>query len=187
MAMAQKTWQQINIIKVLSLFLSVVVIFLLLAHSVYADSEYVLPYPSVMPGSKLYAIKDLLDKTMKVWYFGNFGQFDYTLKQSDKYLVEAKTLFEYKQYLLGYNALIQSNNYIVQAPSFLTKARKAGENTQEKKSIFTSATQKHIEVLQSLKSSLPKSFLWQPEKSTSTDLQLQSFLQKSIELRRNLL
>ena len=70
-------------------------LFLILATSFsFAESDYVLPYPSSMPGSKFYQIRLIWDEVKKYWYFGSFGQFEYNLKQSDKYLVEAKTLFE---------------------------------------------------------------------------------------------
>ena len=67
----------------------------------FAESQYVLPYPSAMPGSFLYKLNLVQEEILRYWYFGDFGQFKYNLGLSDKYLVEAKTLFEYKQYLLA--------------------------------------------------------------------------------------
>src|SRR3989344_581593 len=60
------------------------------AKSSLAQSSYVLPYPPPMPGSFLYKIRLLSEQIQQYWYFGNFGQFSYNLKQSDKYLVQAK-------------------------------------------------------------------------------------------------
>src|ERR1700749_87312 len=76
-----------------------------------ADSPYVLPYPSFMPGTIFYKIDRVIEIFEKYWYFGDFGQFTYNLKESDKYLVQAKTLFEYQQYLLAMVALQQSDAY----------------------------------------------------------------------------
>ena len=73
---------------------------ILIPSSVYAQSSYVLPYPSQMPGGLYYKIHLIYENVSKYWYFGDFGRFDYNLKQSDKYLVETKTLFEYKQILV---------------------------------------------------------------------------------------
>ncbi len=42
---------------------------------VHAQSSYVLPYPSFMPGSIFYKIHRVGETMLKYWYFGNFGQF----------------------------------------------------------------------------------------------------------------
>src|SRR5687768_12398331 len=88
-----------------------VLLFLFTPASTLAQSDYVLPYPSSMPGSSLYKIRLIFEEINKYWYFGNISQFTYNLRQSDKYLIEAKTLFEYKQYFLAYQALEKSNHY----------------------------------------------------------------------------
>ena len=64
-----------------------------LASRAFAESPYVLPYPSAMPGSIFYKLNLIQDELLRFWYFGDFGQFKYNLAQSDKYLVEAINLF----------------------------------------------------------------------------------------------
>src|SRR3990167_5335496 len=81
------------------------------APTVFAESSYVLPYPAAMPGSIWYEIDLLKEKAYQFLYFGDLSQFAYNLSEADKYLVEAKTLFEYKQYLLGYQALLKSDSF----------------------------------------------------------------------------
>lgn len=147
------------------------------------SSNYVLPYPSVMPGSKTYKLHLLWEKLMKYWYFGNFAQFRYNLNQSDKYLVEAKTLFEYKQYLLAYSALQKSDLYFKEAPLYLKKALKENKNVVQKQNVFKSAEKKHLEVLNDLISQVPLKFEWKDEKSSSITLDLHKAIINSIEIR----
>lgn len=153
--------------------------------TVYASSPYVLPYPSSMPGTISYKIHLVWEKIMQYWYFGDFGQFEYNIKESDKYLVEAKTLFEYNQYLLGYNALIKSNSYFAKAKPFLEKARQDGKNITEKNQLLIQAAEKHIEVLQKMEKETPKDFIWTPEKNPSSILRIHDVIEQGIRTRKN--
>lgn len=165
-------------------YLLILVLFLVFFKtSVFADSSYVLPYPSAMPGGFSYKIHLIYENISKYWHFGDFGKFDYNLKISDKYLVEAKTLFEYKQYLLGYKALKKSDQYVMYVLPSLIRAEKNGKNIIQKKIIFKEASQKHIGVLEQMKKNVPSTFIWQPEKSTPTTLNLEKSLNESIRLR----
>lgn len=120
---------------------------------------------------------------MQYWYFGDFSQFKYNLEESDRYLVEAKILFEYKQYLLGYQALKKSDNFFSKAPPFRHKAKQEGKNTDEKQEILNQAALKHIEVLENLQVLVPERFVWEPEKDSPTDLLLQASINNSISIR----
>lgn len=150
---------------------------------VFAQSSYVLPYPSQMPGNFLYKIHLALEKIQKYWYFGNIGQFTYNLEQSDKYLVEAKTLFEYKQYLLGYQALEKSNNYFRNVPEHILRAVYEGKDMSEKQTLFAQAAQKHNEILKKIESETPARFTWAAEKAQPIHLELHQLIQKSINIR----
>lgn len=157
----------------------------MIPRSVFADSLYVLPYPSAMPGSiwyKLDLVKEAIDK---FWYWGDFGQFDYNLSESDKYLVEAKTLFEYKQYLLGYNALLKSDSYFRKILPSLTSAKNHDKDISEKQEILKNAVGKHIEVLTQIENEVPASFNWAPEKKPSTNLELKKAIENSIQERHD--
>jgi len=152
----------------------------------FANSEYVLPYPSFMPGNFLYQPRQLISKINYYLYFGDFGKFDYFLKESDHHLVEAKTLFEYKQYFLGVNALEKSNNYFKQISIQLVKAKKNKKNTSEKEIILKKASEKHIEILTKLKEELPEHFRWTPEKSPPTEINFRQLIDTSIIIRKGL-
>lgn len=160
-----------------------IIIFLSFSNRAFAQSDYVLPYPSFMPGSTFYKFHLVLEEIQKYWYFGNFGQFMYNLKQSDKYLVEAKILFEYDQYLLGEQALVKSNNYFIKATPFLTKAKNEGKDVSEKKQFLDRAAQKHKEVLRHLLTIVPETFIWQPERSSLVRLNLSEVTKRSIKIR----
>jgi hypothetical protein len=148
-----------------------------------AESSYVLPYPSNMPGSVFYKLDLLHEIVSKFWHFGDFGQFEYNLKLSDKYLVEAKTLFDYRQYFLGNKALLKSNFYFSNSGPNLLRAKKNGKDISEKKEILRSASDKHIEELSKIKKSVPKSFVWHAEKLDPVNLSLENELINSIKIR----
>jgi len=165
------------------LWLPFLIIFFFKTTTSFAESSYVLPYPPPMPGSFLYKIRLVSEKIQKYWYFGNFGQFSYSLKQSDKYLVEAKTLFEYRQYLLGTQALKKSDVYFSETKPYLIRARKEGKNISKNMSFIKDAGLKHIEVLDKLELQVPKTFVWKPEKSFPSTLDLKESIRRSILIR----
>lgn len=162
----------------------IIILFLFSSQISLAQFNYVLPYPSSMPGSLLYKSHLIYENLSRYWYFGDFGQFYYNLKLTDKYLVEAKTLFEYKQYLLGFKALKKSDQYFVRTLPNLVRAERNGKNVLFKKEVFTKASLKHMEVLRGMEKSIPSAFVWEPERSTPTTLNLKESLNKSIELRK---
>lgn len=151
----------------------------------YAASSYVLPYPGAMPGNKLYPLQVLVDGIQGIVAFGDFSRFKYFLGQSDKYLVEAKTLFEYGQYPLAIKSLERSNYNFQKIYPNLINAKKNKKNIKEKNDIFVSAKMKHIEVLNKLLNEIPKEFLWKDENKEAIALSLQEEIKKAIDLRKN--
>ncbi len=149
--------------------------------------EYVLPYPSFMPGNKFYKVTRILDSIERWWYWGSIASFKYHLKLSDKYLIEAKTLFEYKQYQLGVDALKRSDAQIPQVIEFLHSARKEGKDVQKLKIIASDAMVAHALVLEKLSSELPKTYLWTPEKERPVVLDFSLLLNESLAMRKKLL
>lgn len=170
--------------KVLRVLFLVLFCFTLYCSSAFASSSYVLPYPSVMPGSKFYKLRVVFELIEKYWYFGNLSQFKYNLSLSDRYLVEAKTLFEYNQFLLADNALKKSDKYFVNASLSINKAENNDENVNDIKKIFVSASQKHREVLSALENELPDVYNWTPEKGNASKLEIRDDIQKSIKIRQ---
>ncbi len=172
----------IRLFRVATFFL---ILFLAITNLAHAESPYVLPYPSSMPGTLSYKIHLLYENISKYWYFGDFGQFDYNLKMSDKYLVEAKILFEYKQYLLGYKALQKSDYYFVNVFPNLIKAEKDNKNILQKRMMLKQAAQKHIEILEKMETDNPDTFNWQPEKTSPTPLNIKEEIINAVNIRKN--
>ena len=164
-----------------------VFLFFLFPRNIFAESSYVLPYPSVMPGSIFYNLNLIQDELLRFWYFGDFGQFKYNLAQSDKYLVESKTLFDYKQYLLAHQALQKSDIYFKKIEPNLLSAKSNGKNTVDKEKLLKEAAGKHIEELRKLKIALPPTFEWKPEKQQSKTLNLLEAFGSSIRIRQETL
>ncbi len=149
----------------------------------YAASAYVLPYPSTMPGGISYKFHLVWEEVLKFWYYGDFGQFEYNLKESDKYLVEAKILFEYQQYLLGFAALQKSNDYFTKTLPFLERAKMTGKNITDNRQLLSSAAQKHIEVLEKMEQETPVVFVWNPEKAASSTLSIHQLIDTALKQR----
>jgi len=147
-----------------------------------ARAEYVLPYPSFMPGNKIYKITRLVDKLKNYWYWGDIAQAKYHFMLSDKYLIEAKVLFEYKQYLLGDGALVRSSNEWIQIQPHLSLAKNHKKDISKFLAMYKEAAQVHIDVLGSL--IVPELMLWSPEKGTPTNLYLKEDIAKAIDIRK---
>ncbi len=169
-------------------FFTLFLLFILyiICQPVFAESSYVLPYPSSMPGSIFYKLDLVKETLMKYWYFGDFGQFNYDFKESDKYLVEAKVLFDYKQYLLAVKALRKSDGYFKKIKPNLDSALHDGKNVKDKEEILKEAAEKHIEELNKIKNSTPINFYWQSEKSEGTKLNLSGEILNSIKIRQEI-
>lgn len=146
-------------------------------------AEYVLPYPSVMPGNKMYKITRVIDKLKNFWYFGNIAQIKYHLGLSDKYLVEAKTLMEYKQYLLASDALQRSDSEFSGIVRSLRRAKAEKKDIIVLQKNIKEAAGKHAEVLSALLLLVPPEFMWTPEKGTPTELKLNYLITGSVNIR----
>lgn len=168
-------------------FIIYLILFILLIPQAQAVSDYVLPYPSFMPGSIFYKLDLAREYILKFWYFGDFGQFTYNLKESDKYLVQAKTLYEYNQFLLATQALKKSDNFFGETLKYLNSARKSGKNINGENNLLKSAAAKHIEVLKKLARDLPSEAIWEPEKETAHLLKIKNDINISIKIREKYL
>jgi len=147
------------------------------------QASYLLPYPSFMPGNRLYRVSRLLDQLKAYWYWGNIAQFKYHLNLADKYLVEAQTLFDYQQYLLGLKALAESDRETRELPETLSRANKENKDIHNLTALLQEAMIEHERILYELEKDLPQEFLWQPENEKPTLLPLANLLTQSRDLR----
>jgi len=167
---------------IISFYLSFIIGHLALVHA-----EYVLPYPSYMPGNKMYRVSRILDTVKKFWYWGTIAQIKYHLGLSDKYLVEAKTLFEYKQYLLATDALKRSDAALADIPSLINKGSGEGKDMSQFAKTVVEAMQVHVEKLTAMAGQLPGEFLWTPEKKDATNLSIEQMLNTSTSIRQKII
>lgn len=165
-----------KLLQLLGLYIILNILYIVLPYPIHA--AYVLPYPSYMPGNKLYSVSRMIDAMKKYWYFGAISQVKYHLELSDKYLVEAKTLFEYKQYLLATDALLRSTEAFQALESDIKRAVDQHKDMRVFVGEIEDAGSAHQEVLLNLKSSTPETFRWTPEKASASDL----FLSEELDL-----
>ena len=175
------------ILRILLIVFSFYIISLSPAHGFDMAKNYTLPYPPLMPGSIFYKIRIVEEKLGKVWNFGSFAQFQYNLSLSDRYLVQARTLIEYQQYLLASEALMKSDTYFQKTLPNLSQAITEKKNILDEKELLRHAAQKHIDVITMLKTETPKTFNWQPENSNATNISFVKMFETSIKIRQKAL
>lgn len=159
---------------------TIVAFFFLFQQPSFAESDYVLSYPSLMPGHPLYKVSEIVDWMQGVWSFGSFAKFKYHLTQSDKKLVEAKTLFEYKQYLLAVSAVSSYEKHLRLSHNFLKKSQREGKNASEKKKIFKNAIAKHRQILEKIRSEHPSRFIWKSEKEKQQTIEIHMIIDRIV-------
>lgn len=146
-------------------------------------ASYMLPYPSYMPGNKLYPVMRFFDEAKRYWYWGSLTSYQYFLGQSDKALVEAKTLFEYNQYLLAIAALHRSDRLLQRAPDALRRAKQEGKEVGKFEQEFKEAMAEHKKIIMRLLDTLPEEFTWRPERESPKQLRIHEELKQALLLR----
>ena len=165
------------------LFWFLIIGYWLFIHPVQIYASYMLPYPSTMPGNKIYTFTRIVDNLKAYWYVGDIAQVKYHLMLSDKYLVEAKTLFEYKQYLLAQDALVRSDMHFKLLSNALSNGKKHGKDMGEIGHAVADAAVAHITLLNSLQTILPESFEWKPEKGDTTNIPVYEHISEAKQIR----
>jgi len=102
---------------------------------------------------------------------------------ADKYIVEAKTLFEYKQYLLGTDALARSDAQFFQISRHLFAAKQNGKDSTLLRDKMLEESIVHERLLTRLMVDVPETFVWEPENAKSSTLSLYTLLKSSIDIR----
>jgi len=172
--------------KLLILVLFLGFLFFPLRNVLAVADNYVLPYPGLMPGNKLYVIKETWDKFMSLFMWGNFTNFKYELAMADKKIVEAKTLYEYGQLELAGKALADYQKRIQKLPSLLVLAQKEDKIIAPKNEILKMAVKKHLDVLQRLANEVPQQTTWVQEKR-EVMLNPKQLINQTIILDQNIL
>lgn len=128
-----------------------------------------------------------MDEAKRCWYWGNLASYRYYLGQSDKTLVEAKTLFEYGQYLLAMQAIRRSGEAIEHANQYFQNAKREQKIGRQQRQELSDAMSEHIRVLSSIRTQTPEEFYWSPEKESSQTLRIHQELDRAIGVREDML
>lgn len=182
--------RSLNTIKLIKFFFVLFLVFFLIffSNKPINASEYVMPYPpSFMPGNKFYRIRQITEMILEYLYFGNLAHYKYYRNLSDKYLIQAKTLFEYKQYQLALNSLEKSDEAFNKAGLSLFDARKEKKNISEQLKQINEEYSKHLEILDLLLKSQPEKITWLEEKKSEKTLEIKHLLNVAKKTRYNLL
>ena len=148
-----------------------------------AHASYVMPYPSYMPGHVLYTPRTIVDRIGEWWNFGEIGRAKYHNRLSDRYMVEAKTLFEYGQYKLAVSALKKSDLNFAQSLLYIREVEQRHKDNGELKAHLKEASKKHDEIIISLLSLLPKKAIWEEEYEEPETIEIAFLLRQSQIMR----
>lgn len=114
-------------------------------------SEYVLPYPGILPDHPLYFLKTFRDRIIEVLVVDPLRRAEFYLLQSDKWLSGAQVLLDKGKKDMAQTLLTESGDRIKMAVDQLVSMKGSGKTipmgTIDR---FLNATQKHIEVLDDL-------------------------------------
>lgn len=165
--------------------ISVLITVITFPHQIKAS--YVLPYPSFMPGNKLYSVSEMIDTMQGYWSWGNIAQTKYALSLSDKKLVESKILFEYGQLALGIRALKVSDTRMESLVPLLLDAGLEGKDIDYLVQIVKDASVEHVRVLREIRNELPESVNWSPENESNQVLSMHEIIDRSVGIRENIL
>lgn len=102
------------ILALLILFFIVINIFTQLAHySVYASSEYRLPYPGILPNHKLYPIKTVRDRLVEFFTRDLNKKAQLYLLYADKRIYMAQMLSEQQEWELAESTASKAEKYLL--------------------------------------------------------------------------
>lgn len=129
----------------------------------------------------------MIDAVKKYWHWGSLASYRYELGQSDKALVEAKTLFEYGQYVLALDALARSDDALQSVPVLLRRATREGKNVERYTREVVNAMDAHNLLLAKIIVNTPEEFVWSPEKRDPQTLYIHTRLTESQRKRREII
>lgn len=133
---------------------------------------YSLPYPSYLPGHRLYRFSRIYDQLLSYWYFGPIARVKYQLLIAEKSLVEARTLALYGQYALALDALSRYDKAYRQADLDLRAGTTVGKDMTSVQNVFNEASAEHVRVIRETVIIIPEEFVWSPEDANSRVLKL---------------
>ncbi|EKD64922.1 MAG: hypothetical protein ACD_50C00243G0002 [uncultured bacterium] len=117
-------------------------------------TEYVLPYPGILPDHPLYIFKRIRDRMLDFLIVDPLRKAEFYILQADKRLGMGLVLFDKDKDDVATETIAQGENYFSQAVTVLTTLKNTGKEIPEYLiERLTNASIKHEEVLLGLASS----------------------------------
>lgn len=148
------------VVALLILFFIVINIFTQLAHhSVYASSEYRLPYPGILPNHRLYPLKAVRDRLMEFFTRDLNKKADLYLLYADKRIYMAQMLAEQKEWALADSTASKAEKYLLRVKETVEALEDiGGEVDVTFIPKVKQATLKHQQILKDLTKKAPKQY-----------------------------
>lgn len=124
-------------------------------------SDYVLPYPGILPDNPLYSIKMIRDRIILFLINDSVKKAEFTLLQADKRLQAGVTLYreDPQEIELALETIAKGENYFFQSIQHAKKVRSEGRtNFNSLVTDLRSASLKHEEVLRDVEKGFPKEY-----------------------------
>lgn len=122
-------------------------------------SDYVLPFPGILPDNILYTLKIARDKVFEFLIVDQVKKADFYLLQADKRLTSGEALIAKSKFLLGEQTISKAEKYLIQAADMASLAAARGKETGDVIDRLKKASLKHALVIEELRKKGPESIL----------------------------
>ncbi len=120
-------------------------------------SDYLLPFPGILPDNVLYTLKIVRDKIFEFLIIDPVKNADFLLLQADKRLASGEALINNSKFLLGEQTISKAEKYLIRAVDAAAGAKARGKEANDVIDRLKKASQKHVEVIEALQKSSPDS------------------------------
>lgn len=114
-------------------------------------TDYVLPYPGILPDNALYKIKMLRDRIGAELISDNLRKAEYFLKMGDKRVSASKFLSDYGNSSLAATTASKAEIYLLRSVEMAGRAKNEGRDTGAFLGTLSTASLKHQEVLEEMR------------------------------------
>lgn len=118
-------------------------------------SEYVLPYPGILPGNPLYNLKMVRDRVLGFLVADKVKRADFYLLQSDKRMAAGEALIKNNKHLLAERTMSRAVKYYEQSVKSLLELKINTDESRDLKNRLLLAGEKHQEILSGILVNLP--------------------------------
>lgn len=121
--------------------------------------EYTLPYPGILPDNPLYPVKAFRDRLVGFLISDPIKKTEFNILQADKRLQSGVSLIDNnKNYKLAIDTISKGENYLEEALSKLSEAKKQGKDVDSLTDRLKSSVNKHKEIIAMLAKKSPKNY-----------------------------